>query len=1003
MPEKSDTLSVNNAIFRFLFLCILSLSWVVGASATSLEDLDAIMQKAGSVKGFLADPKIQQEYYDALSSYYGNDTLPKASYEAMLSQLKFTTEAIPELGDRLWETNNLGEKMEFTPAAKSSGYDLKQYQWDDYLIKLKVKLSDDSQALSKLDPAERNKQIKNIIAEKSKMVEEFETQLKTANKAEKANLSKTFYQQTLANDKELKTLSSYFLLQRLEENETKQLLNSQSADLILFAWENLAKKERVDRLGFEIPEKLKSPIAANALPKLETPEKKVIDGKPAETNLFKATVAKSTDGNLYAVGAKSAQPIQFKPVPRRIHGIWKGIPLNECVGGNCQSLHSLTPERWASVALNKAQLLNMEQGNSYLGFVYLAPVEINGKTYAATEFGARSMNNIFSVKDGEKIKTGNLYNTFIEKYKLPEDWKGYVVGDSDAIANSGVIRKVQSSAIYLMGERVGAKKDVNIADPLSKEIIRVSSENFNTGRYASGYSGKMIFETVVAQTKEVYKLDPKWSRLDKNFTNPTKIFYAVKSNNAKALRLYLNSSLTEELRRDQSSKLAIGLLEKFEQEKIKIPQKLLMPMLNEEFQKSDQFKVALSKYLKFDDSEFPAMITRSISNNFSNWSPSWLTDEQFAQEVKRSPVFAQYFSQKVRKTFAENKDLFEEVWKAYLGSAGTPLEESYLRLIVPSVFYHFSATKKEIPIQVLQKILIEHRNDIKEPTREALAVYLEHENRDLGKELNSGIEEIFDGWMPKHVSDEAIWHDIKNNPRKLAIYPRLTHEYFQRNQQHVNEAWDLYLKSAGTKNSDLYYKLLKVRIYSAEQDQYKLYQQALVDKVLELPKYDPESEVAKSIHRFSGYVIENKNVKEIPEGFILAYLKGLDLNSDIDPKFLKEILELKAEYKPIMIESLFKAAERLQSPVDKYGLYAVMHLFTQVGLKQDVVDLYLTKIKGGYHFHNPEFAKQFLQFAGEKSVPNLSKVVSSILPRVQAEAQAPMPPLPNCARLYEML
>ncbi len=144
--------------------------------------------------------------------------------------------------------------------------------------------------------------------------------------------------------------------------------------------------------------------------------------------------------------------------PRRFHGIWRGIPLNECVGGNCKYLDNLTPERWATVALDKSQLHFVERNGVYHGFMEAVPGTLGKDTYATVTFGAPDVRKIYREWYAEATRT------------MPSDWKGFVVSSTTDLNNAGSNSGKLNDVIKVWRDKIDAP------------VIRADAIDKNTGR-----------------------------------------------------------------------------------------------------------------------------------------------------------------------------------------------------------------------------------------------------------------------------------------------------------------------------------------------------------------------------------------------------------------------------------------------------------------------------------------------------------------------------------------
>lgn len=237
---------------------------------------------------------------------------------------------------------------------------------------------------------------------------------------------------------------------------------------------------------------------------------------------FPVSMRKVRGGKMVPAGSGSLQTYVFEPIPRRIHGIWKGIAIGECIGGG--DVNDLTPERWATVALQDTQFYHVHQGDSYLGFVQLVPIKKGKDTYGSVDFGAPVMSRKVILRDkGGHAHAMRLFNLWLRKAQanLPPGWRGILVGEGNAINNSGVLSAVHDSPVYQWGPVVGPSKKFRRTDPIGTKIIKVSPR---TGTYIPSYRGRMVFDGVVQGAGDLRRL----VNADPNFAqNPRKVTAAL--------------------------------------------------------------------------------------------------------------------------------------------------------------------------------------------------------------------------------------------------------------------------------------------------------------------------------------------------------------------------------------------------------------------------------------------------------------------------------------------
>lgn len=148
--------------------------------------------------------------------------------------------------------------------------------------------------------------------------------------------------------------------------------------------------------------------------------------------------------------------VVFLPCPTRFHGIFKGVPLNECVGGRSEPpewLDFLTPRRWATIALTDSYLQFMHTGSCYAGFIQFVPLrrKSTGKRYFSLDFGAPALTTSVLVNDRPQLLLDAWYRQLAQtpfQHRL-------LVSNRNEIDNANVLSHVRESSPYRKS-RIGA-------------------------------------------------------------------------------------------------------------------------------------------------------------------------------------------------------------------------------------------------------------------------------------------------------------------------------------------------------------------------------------------------------------------------------------------------------------------------------------------------------------------------------------------------------------------
>jgi hypothetical protein len=500
-------------MMRFFLAFLLSLLIAPGLQAgpnkpvvqqkppVTLESLDSIVAKAPNLDTFLANDGLVNEYFTGLQDYFGEENFSRTQYDLILGQLREIKDKVPDLKDRLWDPKqNTGETFSVQGALKTRGRTLGQSAWENYQHNKDKELATQAQPILDLSPEERTKQIDAFNTETGAKIKTLHDSpdYKAAGRVKRGELDSDLFKklgQEASENPKTKQVAAYFARQILNDEIVKDHFNARDPDLII---DTLEKIQKNPSQFLDKDAKLNTVLMRAIRDSLPNPNQLL-----ERQEIFPIQYIVSNHGKKIPAGSSDGKFI-FKPVPRRLHGIWKGVPLGECVGGRCGYESSLTPERWATVALKDSQLHYVERGGGYLGFVEAVPGKVGDKTYATVSFGAPQMKYKILVKDsttGKLVQT-TLYSEWLTQAdaKKPKDWNGFVVSKSGAINNAGVLQTVWNSTSYRLGMDVdqSGKLRFEHLDPMAADLIKAGH---NRG-HAEVYGGNMILDATTKQARE---------------------------------------------------------------------------------------------------------------------------------------------------------------------------------------------------------------------------------------------------------------------------------------------------------------------------------------------------------------------------------------------------------------------------------------------------------------------------------------------------------------------
>lgn len=466
-----------HALFVGIVLCLLLLP--ISLQASSVDSLEGILVKAGSMEEFLRNENLQKEYFENLKAYQG-DAFSWESYQGILQQLKSLRSTVPELEQRLWEKKPTGRPFVLRSSLPSTGREMATNPWLSFLEELKT------QHVEKILDFEGSEDaIFNAFSKEKREIEA----IKNISKKEREALFRDFYQKWKKNPDYQAALSKSFLL-FFDRPEVQTALRSFDADITLDFFEQVRNTKNPLWEGFPYPDQ------ASEVAKLFPSKEQML----ARKELFPNQIFLSRSGKEVAIGAQRAMEIHFRPYPRKFHGIFKGLMAKECVGGN--DCKNITPERWATIALDGTEFHQVEKNGKAVGFVQVVPVKKGDQVFGSVDFVSPIFRNTITAEDGKK---GTVFQFWLEEMSENPSgqWNGLVVGKSNAINNAGALDTVRSSLEYQLGEDAG--KFFVSTDPLADAIVRSSPRVPDFSKY----TGKMVFDAVVPDAGNLTVLMPK--------------------------------------------------------------------------------------------------------------------------------------------------------------------------------------------------------------------------------------------------------------------------------------------------------------------------------------------------------------------------------------------------------------------------------------------------------------------------------------------------------------
>jgi hypothetical protein len=425
-----------------------------------------------SVDDFLAREEVVKAYFKTAQQFFGADRFPKASYDAVIAQLHKVA-ALPgseQFKEQLFATSDLGRPYSVQLAFKPTGRDLDRRVWQSKVKNWTQSLAHEAGAIN--SPEKARAAAMNLRNEQARFRKEISRSDLT--EAEVDRLKKSYFA-AQKESPELKSLAAYLLKDSFERGALVPLAKADDADFVLGTLSELKNSPlKLVNASGELPDGVAAAVR-DIVPKLSDFSK--------DEKTFPRQIVTTAKGKANVVGTLAADRVDFLPLSRRFHGIFKGIPLNECVGGACEYLDKLlTPERWAGSALSGTQIHWIRVGDHYSGFVNVAPVKYtpDGKTYGSVDFGSKEFSRTIYVRDPATgaAEGRTLYNVWLHgvRQNYPKKWAGIVKGKQGDFHNAGVLPTVYDSPELVLSHDLGTSADYVQIDPVSKFISAASKQ-----------------------------------------------------------------------------------------------------------------------------------------------------------------------------------------------------------------------------------------------------------------------------------------------------------------------------------------------------------------------------------------------------------------------------------------------------------------------------------------------------------------------------------------------
>lgn len=436
---------------------LLVLSTLVFAISTWAQDdlyknqapMEQALEGVQRLEDLLENPERLERYYQAANNYYQNK-LDREFFDVIVSQMKTLLKDNPGFGERLLRGQENLTPYTLISEIKTYGRILEWWNWERAAKKI---FKDKQESPESLDSYRQQFQ------DLSMKISAFEESLKGLSKIQSGLRRAQFYQQMREANEDLFHAVINHVYYR--DQEIQQLIEISDADLTLFIFDRLLNA-KIAKLG--LPENVVS-LVQGVVPKTSDLLK--------EKWLFPVEMVRTQRGVDAPVEPLSETVYHFVPFKRRLHAVWKGIWLRECVGGGDKKP---TPRRWATVALEQVNNYAVEKQNSFVGFIQELGIKRKDKIaiYYATEFGVPNLK--------EKMITINEHTGLPQKIPMIDQWLTVapknivrVKSSSTVINNAKVLPALNASQAWNLRIPKGKASDFELVDQAFADQIIASS------------------------------------------------------------------------------------------------------------------------------------------------------------------------------------------------------------------------------------------------------------------------------------------------------------------------------------------------------------------------------------------------------------------------------------------------------------------------------------------------------------------------------------------------
>ena len=446
-----------------------------------IDRLDAALGNAKSLDDFLTNPSLVDAHFEAAREYFGSSCFSRPAYDSILRQLIQIKDAVPGLGERLWEPQNGNDFSFELSIARSVARNIQPEAWALYFENWKNELKKEFQEFYQAEPLPFA-EIKTVLKKAQFTSEEFERELcqSTTDPLEQKRRRRAHYKQR-RNDPELTRIAALLVYNRIEYNtRSSSLLNSGDGDFILNLVRNWVQYPRT--IAHKSISDAVDPILTSMRDRV--PKLRSLLGKK---DIFPRRLLKNKQSDYYPSNTLKAGRYFFESLPRNLHGIWYGEPNGDCLATLDKSGDPL-PARWALLTVKGSQALHIRSETKYFGSLMIVPITCDGETYGLLEFWSSLFLLKGVLQESEFGEVVNILQIVIKnlKAKMPKSWKGYCICPWISFDNWAVMRYLVSDLDFSPSGIIGISDSSLVKDEIASAVASLSDRNIKAKAFAPG-------------------------------------------------------------------------------------------------------------------------------------------------------------------------------------------------------------------------------------------------------------------------------------------------------------------------------------------------------------------------------------------------------------------------------------------------------------------------------------------------------------------------------------